>query len=320
MSVTPSPKFGAQDGSQEIGKEQSSQEKKSWIWGVLFAVLLIGGVSNGFYSWSLHNRLQEMESTVQTQFGSQAETIQGLQQQIGTTDTRFADLQGEVATTQKHLGSTRGELVQTRQMADQLARQQKESSEQLAAQLGNLQQEQADTKGAVGTLSTDVTGVQQEVTVTKQEVTVTKQDLAATRSDLQRAIGDLGVQSGLIARNKGELDELRLRGERDYFEFDLRKVNQPQRLGPVGLQLKKADVKRQKYTIDLIADDRRIEKKDKNTNEPVQFYLEGYRIPTEIVVNQIAKDRIVGYIAVPKVRASQVSRVEGQSAASGGGA
>jgi septal ring factor EnvC (AmiA/AmiB activator) len=313
MSVTPSPNFGAQDGSQGIDREQSSQEKKSWIWGLLFAVLLIGGVSHGFYSWSLHNRLQEMENAMQMQFGSQAESIQGLQDQIGTTDTRLTDLQGEVATTSTHLGSTRSELTQTRQMADQLARQQKESSEQLAGQLGSLQQEQADTKGAVGTLSTDVTGV-------RQEVTVTKQDLAATRSDLQRAIGDLGVQSGLIARNKDELDELRLRGERDYIEFDLRKAKQPQRYGTVGLQLKKADVKRQKYTVDLIADDRRIEKKDKNTNEPVQFYQQGYRIPTEIVVNRIDKDRIVGYISVPKVRATEVSSVESQSpVASGSG-
>ena len=301
--------FNAQDGSQGTEKEQ---ENKSWIWGLLFAVLLIGGVSQGFYSWSLHNRLQEMESAMQTQFGGQAETIQGLQDQIGTTDTRFSELQGEVATTKTHLGSTRGELAKTRQMADQLAKQQQESSEQVAGQLGSLQQEQADTKGAVGTLSTDVTGV-------RQEVTVTKQDLAATRSDLQRVVGDLGVQSGLIARNKGELDELRLRGERDYFEFDLRKAKQPQRYGPVGLQLKKTDAKRQKYTIDLVADDRRIEKKDKNTNEPVQFYQQGYRMPTEIVVNQIQKDRIVGYIAVPKARAAQVSGIESRSSASGGG-
>lgn len=307
MSLTPSPEFDGHDGSHELDRKQSSQEKKSWIWGLLLAVLLIGGVSHGLYSWSLHNRLQAMESAMQTQFGTQDEMIQGLQDQLGTTDTRFTELQGEVVTAKTHLGKTQGELAKTRQMADQLATQQKESAEQLAGQLGTLQQEQADTKGAVGTLSTDVTGV-------RQEVTVTKEGLAATRSDLQRAIGDLGVQSGLIARNKGELDELRLRGERDYFEFDLRKVKQPQRFGPVGLQLKKADVKRQKYTIDLLADDRRVEKKDKNVNEPVQFYQEGYRTPTEIVVNQIEKDHIVGYIAVPKVGATQVSGMESQPA------
>jgi len=98
---------------------------------------------------------------------------------------------------------------------------------------------------------------------------------------------------------------LKLRGERDYYEFDLRKTKQPQKYGAgVALQLKKTDVKRQKYTVNLLADDKTIEKKDKNTNEPVQFYQQGYRIPSEVVVNQISKDRIVGYISVPKQKAS----------------
>ena len=120
---------------------------------------------------------------------------------------------------------------------------------------------------------------------------------------MQRAFGDLGVQSGLIARNRDELAELKLRGDRDYIEFDLRKSDEPQKYGGgIPLQLKKTDVKRQKYTVDLLADDLTIEKKDKNTNEPVQFYQQGFRVPSEIVVNEIHKDRIVGYISVPKQR------------------
>jgi len=313
MSVTPSPMFGEQDSNEGgSGQAGSGQEKRSWIWSLLIAVLLIGGVGQGFYSWSLNSRIHELESAMQTQFGSQSENIQALQDQIGTADTKFSELEGELVATKSHLGSTQGELRKTRQMADEIARQQKESAEMLTGQLGSLQKDQADTKGAVGSLSTDVTGV-------RQEVTATKQDLASTRTELQRVIGDLGVQSGLIARNGDELAELRLRGERDYFEFDLRKAKQPQRFGPVALLLKKSDVKRQKYTIDLIADDRRVEKKDKNTNEPVQFYQVGYRMPTEVVVNKIDKDRIVGYISVPKQRTTQVSGVEGQTPTSQSG-
>ena len=123
-----------------------------------------------------------------------------------------------------------------------------------------------------------------------------------------------------MATNRNELAELRLRGERDYFEFDLRKTKQPQKYtGGVALQLKKTDVKRQKYTVDLIADDRRIEKKDKNTNEPVQFYQQGQRVPAEIVVNQILKDRIVGYISMPKVKESRVSGLQSAAQPSGSG-
>ena len=114
----------------------------------------------------------------------------------------------------------------------------------------------------------------------KQDVNSTKEQLASTRNDLQRVVGDLGVQSGLIAHNGQELAELKLLGERGYQEFDIRKSNQPQRVGNIAITLKKTDLKRQKFTVNLVVDDRTIEKKDKTVNEPVQFYQDGYRQPT----------------------------------------
>ncbi|MBI4459775.1 MAG: hypothetical protein HY648_06930, partial [Acidobacteria bacterium] len=152
--------------------------------------------------------------------------------------------------------------------------------------------------GSVGSLSTDVTGV-------RAEVKSTKEDLEATRSELKRVVGDLGVQSDLVAHNRAELEELKRLGTRDYVEFDLTKNKRAQRVGLVQLELKNTDVKKQKYTVNLIVDDRSIEKKDKTVHEPVQFYQEGYTGATEIVVNQVYKDRIVGYVSVPKKRESR---------------
>lgn len=293
------------DGA-EPEHEGMTPQSKFRILGVLMGIVMVFAAGEGFYSWSLAQRIQGLESATQTQISSQDESIQGLQDQLGVHEKNYTDLQGDLAAAKTGLNSTQGELQKTKKMADELARQQKEASEQLNSQLGQLQQDQESTKGSVGSLSSDVTGV-------KQEVSATKQDLATTRSELQRTIGDLGVQSGLIATNGKELQELKLRGERVYVEFDLRKTKEPQKFADanVGLQLKKVDLKRQKYTINLIADDRMIEKKDKNTNEPVQFYQQGFRIPSEIVVNQISKDRIVGYISVPKNRVTtQVSGAE----------
>jgi len=311
MSISPNNFESEQD---QGATERTPAEKKFRIMGVFLAIVMAVAIGEGVYSWSLNSRIGELESAMQTQISQQEENIQALQEQVAVADEDFAHLQQEVTTAQNHLGNTQSELRKTRVAADQLAKQQKETAEQFTSKLGQIEMEQSDTKGTVGSLSTDMTGV-------KQEVSTTRQDLAATRSDLQRAMGDLGVQSGLIARNHDELGELRLRGERDYFEFDLRKVKQPQKFGGnVALQLKKVDVKRQKYTIDLLADDKRIEKKDKNVNEPVQFYQQGYRQPTEIVVNQILKDRIVGYISVPKGRvATQVSSMPSQPATSPSG-
>ena len=112
--------------------------------------------------------------------------------------------------------------------------------------------------------------------------------------------GDLGVQSGLIATNASELQALKRLGERNYFEFKLGKTKDRQRVGDITLLLKKTDPKKNKYTVEVMADDKLTEKKDKNVNEPIQFYTSKARQPYEIVVNQVQKDLIVGYLATPK--------------------
>ena len=126
-----------------------------------------------------------------------------------------------------------------------------------------------------------------------------------TIADLKSARGDLGVQSGLIATNAQELVALKRLGERNYFEFKLGKSKAPQRVGDITLLLRKTDPKKNKYTVDVMADDKLTEKKDKNVNEPVQFYSSKARQPYEIVVNQVQKDLIVGYLATPKEQAAR---------------
>jgi len=137
---------------------------------------------------------------------------------------------------------------------------------------------------------------------------VVKTDAAATRSELEKTIadlkstrGDLGVQSGLIATNGKELAALRSLGERQYTEFRLSKEKSPTKVGDVQMRLKSADMKKNRYTIELIADDKLVEKKDKTINEPVQVYVAGNRQPYEIVINQVKKDAVVGYLSTPKV-------------------
>jgi chromosome segregation ATPase len=244
----------------------------------------------------------EFKKAVEAQT-AQAEALQQIAGRLDQADARDAELQGQVAQTQTRLGSAQSELQRTRQQTTQttaelarqkqLAQESAQQAQQLASQLGQLQQETVATKGSVGSLTTDVAGV-------RGEVKSTKDDLAATRSELQRVIGDLGIQSDLVAHNRTELEELKLRGERDYVEFNLRRSDRIQRVGNVRLELKRTDPKRQKYTVNLVVDDQTIEKKDKNVYEPVQFYLEGFRAPTEIVVNKIERDRITGYISSPK--------------------
>jgi len=274
------------------------------VW-IALAVLFALSLTEGVFLVNFHHQMREIGSKLDTTISAQGTTIQQLTRNVEQAD---ADAQGKIRQTEERIAKAQAELQRTQRLSNVLAKQQKETEEQLASRLGQLQQEQTATQGTVGSLATDFSGVKQEVSLTKQEVSLTKEELASTRSELQRVIGDLGVQSDLIAHNHGELAELRQRGEREYLEFDVRKSNTPLRIGAVLLQLRRTDVKRQKYTLQLVADDRTIEKKDKTVNEPVQFYQEGYRQPTEVVVNQIYKDRIVGYVSFPMRRESRPAR------------
>ncbi|HEY0795649.1 MAG TPA: hypothetical protein VGD64_07690, partial [Acidisarcina sp.] len=128
----------------------------------------------------------------------------------------------------------------------------------------------------------------------------TKTDLQAAQAQLTSMKGDLGMQSGLIATNHDELEALKHKGDRNYFEFTLNKGGKPQPVSTVSLELKKADAKHNRYTLNVLADDKKIEKKDRGLNEPVQFYTGRGNQLYELVVNSINKNQIVGYISAPK--------------------
>jgi hypothetical protein len=144
--------------------------------------------------------------------------------------------------------------------------------------------------------------VANEVGGAKKDIEATKNDLEATKGVLQRAQGDMGVMSGLIARNHDDLEELKRRGDRNYYEFTLTKSKNAQKVGPTQLTLNKTDPKKSKYTLTVLVDDRTIEKKDKTAGEPVQFYVKGASrmAPYELVVFDVGKNQATGYLATPK--------------------
>ena len=144
-----------------------------------------------------------------------------------------------------------------------------------------------------------------EVGSVKTDVDATKSDLQGTKDKLERTVGDLGVQSGLVARTRQDLDLLRRRGERSYYEFTLVKGKGPARVSNISLQLKNADPKRSKYTLNVMADDRVIEKKDRTMFEPLQFYTGRDRGLYEVVVFTVNKGKVSGYVSTPKEMVAQ---------------
>jgi hypothetical protein len=211
--------------------------------------------------------------------------------EIDKTNTRVADLKGQLDVTSQKLGLTQDELARARGLAQSLKREQQQNDQKLRQEIGQME---ADTSTKFGEVATEISG-------TKSDVAATKADLESTKTKLQSTIGDLGVQSGLIARNHDEVQELKRLNERDIFEFSLTKSSgAPEHVGPIQIALRKVDQKKYKFTMNVIADDKSIEKKDKTVGEPVQFYVRGARAPYEIVVFEVSKDTAKGYLSTPK--------------------
>ena len=228
------------------------------------------------------------------------------------------------ARTEKLESEASAAKAQTVEMAKRVAASEA-NSEALAAQLGMtkkelaqrsaaLQAQQRNAEAAIkehteelGKVTGEVEGVKTDVGGVKTDVAGTKADLADTKAKLERAVGDLGVQSGLIAHTRDDLDALKHRGDRKYYEFALSKGKTPTAVSTVSLQLKKTDPKRSKFTLNVISDDRTIEKKDRNSLEPIQFYSGRDRLLYELVVWTVDKDKITGYLSTPQAAPTPVT-------------
>jgi len=247
-----------------------------WVLIALAAVFVGGSV---FFIYDLHSKLGKV---TQDQTASQ--------KQIADLTKRMQSAEADSETLAQQVGMTKKELASR---ADTLQRQQQAASARLAAQVAEEKRDVGAVAGEVGNVKTDVGGV-------KTDVAATKASLESTIAQLQHTIGDLGVQSGLIANTRGDLEALKHKGDRQYYEFTLLKGAQPQAFSTVALQLKKTDPKRGKYTLNVTADDKTIEKKDRNQSEPVQFYTGREHMLYELVAWTVDKNKITGYLSTPK--------------------
>ena len=251
-----------------------------WI-AILFVVVIAGLAVLVYAGYSTQSRLGQ-------DLAKQQEQNKILTAQLDQANGRIADLKSQMEIAMQRVGLTRSEIAQAKSRAETISKEQQESDQKLTAQL-------KESEEKIGAVATEVGGA-------KKDIEATKSDLEATKGKLERSLGDMNVMSGLIAHNRDDLEELRRRGDRNYFEFNLQKTKAPQRVGPVQITLNRLDPKKSKYTITVFVDDRAIEKRDKTAGEPVQFYVKGSSrmAPYEIVVFDVGRNQINGYLATPK--------------------
>ena len=245
--------------------------------------------------------MMSMRSSMDERIRAVENDVQEMQKQNNSTLTKLAS---ELQVVTKNTGMNAQEL-QNAQV--KLQRDNAQTTKRLRRELSakadskTVTQYHDETTNKLNEYQQDTTtkfaGVSGDIQGVRTDLNSTRNDLSATRDDLANSKRDLGT---LIARNSTELAELRRRGERDYVEFDLRKTKDFQHVGDILVQLKKTDVKRQKFDVVINTDDKNILKKDRTANEPVTFLVGHDRVRYEFVVYSVDKDRIRGYISTPK--------------------
>jgi O-phosphoseryl-tRNA(Cys) synthetase len=248
--------------------------------GALGAVSLLGigiGVS----------ALNQAKSVEQSTQASMKQQNDALTQRLSKSDEQNQQLQSDLKVVTDKLNVTQDELINARKQSKIAVATYNKKLSGLESNVNTQLATKASTED-VTKLNGDVSGV--------------KNELDATNQKLDRATGDMGVMSGLIARNHDDVEELKRKGDRNYFEFTIQKSKTPQRVGPVQISLSKVDTKKAKYTMTVLADDKSIEKKDKTAGEPVQFYVKGTAryAPYELVVFEVNKNQVSGYLSTPK--------------------
>ena len=262
---------------------QSTSATPRWVG---LAIAALGGVSllGLGLSWSALNQSKAVEQSTQASLKQQNDA---LAQRLNKADEQNQQLQSDLKVVTSKLNVTQEDLVKARKLTKASVAAYDKKLSGLESNVNTQLASKASTDD-VTKLNGDVSGV--------------KNDLDATKGKLDRATGDMGVMSGLIARNHDDLEELKRKGDRNYYEFTVQKSKTPQHVGPVQMSLNKTDLKKSKYTMTVLADDKSIEKKDKTAGEPVQFYVKGaqHYAPYEIVVFDVGKNQITGYLSTPK--------------------
>ncbi len=260
------------DEGEQVQMESHSNAGK-WVL-IIAALLVVAAAGYGYYSTRI--TIEKLSSDVA---GNQAQ-IKELQNRMQTAEAEGETLARQAGMTKKELAQRTAQLQAEQKAA--AARLEKEQAAQISAVTGDIQG-----------VKTDVGGV-------KTDVASTKADLEATKAKLQTAVGDLTGQSTLIASTREDLELLKHKGDRNYYEFTLLRGAKPQPVSTVSLQLKKADAKKGKFTLNVTSDDKTIEKKDRNVAEPIQFYSGRDHLLFELVIWTVDKNKATGYLSTPK--------------------
>jgi hypothetical protein len=254
---------------------------------ILVALLAAIGLGVGWRGLSYAQESREaLNGDIQTVKQGYTKDVESLQQRLAQNEKTNADLMGDLSVVTKRLQITQSQLKKARKDSQDEAQQIRDDESKQIADMGTEVNGQLATKASAD-----------DVKQVSGQVTVVRTDLDSTKKDLQMARSEMGT---LIAKNHDDVETLRRLGERDYIEFTVAAKNSPQKVGDVTIELKGTDPKKNQCNLAVVVDDKRTEKRNRGVNEPIFFYAHGSHRPMEIVINQVDKNKVAGYLSVPK--------------------
>jgi chromosome segregation ATPase len=257
---------------------------------VVAALVALGGLGTGWWaSTYAQDTRTGVNNDLQTMKQGYAKDMDTVQERLAATEKSNTSLQDDLSTVTKRLRITQADLKKAR---DEAAQIREENAQKLTALNTDVQQQLSNKAN-----NTDVQAVTGTVTVVRTDLDATRTDLESTKQNLNMTKTELGT---LIAKNHDEVQELRRLGERDYIEFLIEGKNKDQKVGNIIVQLRSTNPSKNQFTVALVVDDKRTENKSRNINQPIFFTTHGSKQPLEFVVNQVEKDKITGYISIPK--------------------
>ncbi len=235
---------------------------------------------------SLESNNKVGEASISNQISSLKTDLAGAQEAVGSTK---AELKKTAAQSQAEVQKTKSEF--SKALAD------KADTAQVEAQ---VQSAKTEAEQKIGQVNTEVGGVKTQVTAVKNDLDATRRDLEGT----QRQLVDVrDTLNAAVAKNAAELAQLRLKGERDYFEFTLPKKGELTKVEDIRIVLTKTDPKKKKFSLKVMADDSHLEENDRGLNEPIQFLVGKNRVRYEVVINWVDKNKAGGYLSIPRDKA-----------------
>jgi len=240
--------------------------------------------------WALWSSSNTRQATHEAEQASAAEaktlrfSVDQLQQQLAVSDQERRAAETQLATVSDQLHKTQGAVGAARKQGKEL----QDQLSDVATNVSGVKQELATKANG-----TDVDAVGNDVKGVRAELDAQKQGLQMARSEF----------GTLVARNHEEIEQLRRLGVRDYYEFTLVKKGDTKQVGGITVELRNADTKRHQFTVNLVVDDMKLEKKNRSMNEPIFFYTAGSRQALELVVNRVEKNKVTGYLSAPKTGA-----------------